>query len=149
MRIILTKDMDALGLAGQIVRVSAGYARNKLLPENLAVEATAINLKRYEKTQAEFEVRSQKDKDRAQALAERIEERVLTISQKAGEQDKLYGSVTSMDLAEALTQQGIDVDRRKIRIADPIKSLGEYQVPIRLHNEVTATIRVLVVRAEE
>jgi large subunit ribosomal protein L9 len=149
MRIILTKDMDALGLAGQIVRVSAGYARNKLLPENLAVEATAINLKRYEKTQAEFEVRSQKDKDRAQALAERIEERVLTISQKAGEQDKLYGSVTSMDLAEALTQQGIDVDRRKIRIADPIKSLGEYQVPIRLHNEVTATIRVSVVRAEE
>lgn len=149
MRIILTKDVDALGLAGQIVRVSAGFARNKLLPENLAVEATAINLKRYEKTQAEFEVRSQKDKDRAQALAERIEELVLTISQKAGEQDKLYGSVTSMDLAEALTRQGIDVDRRKIRIADPIKSLGEFQVPIRLHNEVTATIRVSVVRAEE
>jgi len=149
MRVILTKDVDALGLAGQIVRVSPGHARNKLLPENLAVEATSANLKRYEKTQAEFQVRSQKDKDRAKVLAERIEDLVLTIPQKAGEQDKLYGSVTSMDLAEALTQQGIDVDRRKIRIAEPIKSLGEFQVPIRLHNEVTATIRVSVVRAEE
>jgi len=149
MKIILTKDVEALGMAGKVVNVAPGYARNKLLRESLAVEATATNLKRYEKAQAEYKVRSLKVKDRAKALAEQIEDLILTIPQKAGENDKLYGSVTTMDIAEALEKEGIEVDRRKIRIPEPIKSLGEFEVSVKLHNEVTAAIRVSVVQAEE
>ncbi|MBW1708432.1 MAG: 50S ribosomal protein L9 [Deltaproteobacteria bacterium] len=149
MKVILTQDVDNLGLTGQIIDVSRGYARNKLIPSLWAVEATPGNLKSYEKARTEFEIRSMKEKERAQKHAQQIESIVLTIAQKAGEKDKLYGSVTSMDLVEAMSEQGLEMDRRKIKLAEPIKTLGDYEIPIRLHSEVTATIKVSVIKAED
>ena len=148
MEVILIQDVDSLGMAGQTVSVARGFARNKLIPGQLAVEATAGNLKRLEKQRQEFEIRSKKEKERAEELAGRIEALTITISQKAGEKDKLYGSVTSMDLAAAMEEQGVDIDRRKIKMPDPIKTLGDHEVPIRLHQDVTAILRVSVVREE-
>lgn len=148
MNIILIEDVDNLGLAGQVVTVAAGYARNKLIPGQLALEATPSNLKMLEKKRAEYEIRAKKEKERAAELAEKIEAVRLTISQKAGEKDKLYGSVTSMDLAAALEEQGLDIDRRKIKMTEPIKTLGEFEVPVKLHTDVTANLKVIVERAE-
>ncbi|MBW2091760.1 MAG: 50S ribosomal protein L9 [Deltaproteobacteria bacterium] len=148
MKVILTQDVDNLGLTGQIVDVSRGYARNKLIPSQWAVEATPGNLKVYEQARGEFEVRSMKEKERAEKLAKEIESISLTIAQKAGEKDKLYGSVTSMDLAEAMAEQGLEIDRRKIKLAEPIKALGDYEIPVKLHSDVTAVIKVSVVRSE-
>jgi len=148
MNVILTQDVESLGLAGQVVHVAQGYARNKLIPADLAIEATPANLKLHEKKRNEYELRAMKEKERAQTLARRIGELQLTISQKAGEKDKLYGSVTSMDLAAAMAEQGVDLDRRKIKLAEPIKVLGDYEVPIKLHAEVTALLAVSVIRAE-
>jgi large subunit ribosomal protein L9 len=148
MEVILIQDVDSLGMAGQTVNVARGFARNKLIPSQLAVEATPGNLKKLEKQRAEFEIRSKKEKERAQELADRIEALTITISQKAGEKDKLYGSVTSMDLAAAMEDKGVEIDRRKIKLPDPIKSLGDHEVPIRLHQDVTAMLRVSVVREE-
>ena len=116
MQVILTQDVESFGLAGQVLEVARGYARNKLIPAKVAVEATPGNLKAFEKARAEFELRSLKEKEQAEILAKQIDEITLTISKKAGEKDKLYGSVTSMDLAEALAEQGVEVDRRKIRL---------------------------------
>ncbi len=149
MRVILAEDIDSLGLAGQVVEVSRGYARNKLIPGKLAVEATSGNMKVFEKARSEFEIRSLKEKERAEKLAREIEEITLTISQKAGEKGKLYGSVTSLDLIQAMTEQGVEFDRRKIRLPEPIKALGDFEVPVRLQSEVTAIIKVSVVKAEE
>lgn len=148
MKVILTQDVDALGLAGQVVTVADGYARNKLIPAQMAEKATPATLKKFEKQRAEFEIRAMKEKELAQHLADRIKALHLTITQKAGEKDKLYGSVTSMDLAGAMAEQGVDIDRRKIRMTEPIKSLGDFEVPIKLHTDVTAEIKVSVVRAE-
>ena len=149
MRVILAEDIDSLGLAGQVVEVSRGYARNKLIPGKLAVQATSGNMKVFEKARAEFEIRSLKEKERAEKLAQEIEEITLIISQKAGERGKLYGSVTSLDLIQAMAEQGVEFDRRKIRLLEPIKALGDFEVPVRLLSEVTATIKVSVVKAEE
>lgn len=148
MKVILTQDVDALGLAGQVVDVATGYARNKLVPGGLALEASPANLKLLEKEAAEYEVRAMKEKEKAQSLAGQIEAIRLTISQKAGEKDKLYGSVTSMDLAAALAKQGVDLDRRKIKMAENIKILGDYEIPVKLHTEVTAALKVSVIKAE-
>jgi large subunit ribosomal protein L9 len=149
MKVILTQDVDTLGLVGQIVDVSSGYARNKLLPGELAVKASASNMRAFEKTRAEFEVRSLKEKERAEQLAQQIGALSLTISQKSGENDKLYGSVTSMDLAQLLSDNKVDIDRRKIRMQEPIKTLGDFEIPVKIHPEVTATFKVSVVKAEE
>jgi len=149
MQVILTQDVESLGLTGQVLEVARGYARNKLIPAKLAVEATPGNLKAFEKARAEFKVRSLKEKEQAKILAREIDEITVTIAKKAGEKDKLYGSVTSMDLAEALAEQGVEVDRRKIRLTEPIKSLGEHEVPVRLHQEVTGIFTVNVIRAED
>ena len=148
MKVILTQDVDTLGLAGQVVNVAAGYARNMLIPAKLAEEATASNLKKFEKQRAEFQLRAMKEKELAQSVAAKIKALRITISQKAGEKDKLYGSVTSMDLAEAMAEKGVEIDRRKIRLTEPIKSLGDYEVPIKLHTDVTVDLKVNVVRAE-
>ncbi|MBU2552628.1 MAG: 50S ribosomal protein L9 [Proteobacteria bacterium] len=148
MKIILTQDVDTLGLAGQVMDVAKGYARNKLIPANLAVEASQANLRMFEKKRAEYELRAMKEKDRAQKLAQELSALAITIAQKAGEKDKLYGSVTTMDLAAALSEQGMNIDRRKIRLAEPIKALGEYEVQVKLHTEVTASVKVSVIREE-
>ena len=148
MEVILIQDVDSLGMTGQLVNVAKGFARNKLIPGKLAVEATPGNLKKLEKQRQEFEIRSKKEKDRAKELAGQIENITVTIHQKAGEKDKLYGSVTSMDLAAALEEKGVDIDRRKIKMPEPIKTLGDHEVPVRLHQDVTAMLRVSVVREE-
>ncbi|MBW2621463.1 MAG: 50S ribosomal protein L9 [Deltaproteobacteria bacterium] len=149
MKVILTEDIDSLGLEGQVVDVARGHARNKLIPGKLAVEATSGNMKAFEKARTEFTVRSLKEKERAEQFAKEIEEISLTISQKAGEKGKLYGSVTSIDLAQAMAEQGIELDRRKIKLPEPIKALGDFDVPVRLQAEVTAIMKVSVIEAEE
>ncbi|MFH1139812.1 MAG: 50S ribosomal protein L9 [Pseudomonadota bacterium] len=148
MQVILTQDVDSLGLTGQVVEVKRGFARNMLIPAHLALQANATNLKRLEKERATFEERSKKEKDRARDLAAQLKAVRLTIAQKAGEKDKLYGSVTTMDLAAALAEKGFDLDRRKIKLSEPIKTLGDFEITVKLHGEVTAAVKVSVVRAE-
>lgn len=149
MKIILTKDVDALGMTGQIFNVAKGYARNYLIPQGFAVEATAQNLKRMEGERQKVEDRMLKAKDEAERARDKMSEVVITIAQKVGEEDRLYGSVTTMDIAAQLEKQGISIDRRKIHLDKPIKALGEFEVPVKLHPEVTAAVKVVVVPEEE
>ena len=148
MEVILREDIDKLGHRGQIVKVAAGYARNYLLPKRLAVPATEANKKIIEQErQAHLrrEVRAATD---AGDLGKLLQGVVVTIAQKAGENDQLFGSVTSKDIAEALDRQSFSIERKKIILEDPIRQLGEHTVSIRLHREVTAEIKVNVVREE-
>jgi large subunit ribosomal protein L9 len=145
MKVILMQDMDSLGLAGEIIEVARGYARNFLIPKKVALEATQDNIKRTEAQRKNIEVKRIKLKEDALKIKERLAEVVITIAQKAGEEEKLYGSVTSMDIAEHLEKQGISLDRRKILLNKPIKTLGEFSVPVKLHPQVNAPIKVVVV----
>jgi large subunit ribosomal protein L9 len=145
MKVILTQDMDSLGLAGEIVEVARGYARNYLIPKKVALEATEDNIRRTEAQRKNIEVKRIKLKEDALKIKERLADVVITIAQKAGEEEKLYGSVTSMDIAEQLEKQGITIERRKIVLDKPIKSLGEFSVPVKLHANVSAPIKVIVV----
>ena len=145
MKVILTQDMDSLGLAGEIVEVARGYARNYLIPQKIALEATEDNIKRTETQRKTIEIKRIKLKEDAQKVKERLAEVMISIAQKVGEEEKLYGSVTSMNIADELEKQGITIDRRKIILDKPIKSLGEFSVPIKLHPQVTASIKVTVV----
>lgn len=145
MKIILRKDTDDLGLEGDIVDVAKGYARNYLLPKGIALEASTQNLKFMETQKKKIEIRRIKAKEDAEKVKEKMADVVVTISQKAGEEDKLYGSVTSMDIAGDLEKQGVAIDRRKIVLEKPIKTLGEFDVPIKLHPEVMSSIKVVVV----
>jgi large subunit ribosomal protein L9 len=149
MKIILTKDVDALGMTGQIFDVAKGYARNYLIPQGFALEATAQNLKRMEGERQKVEDRLLKAKEEAERARDKMAEVVITIAQKVGGEDKLYGSVTTMDIAARLEKEGISIDRRKIHLDKPIKALGEFDVPVRLHPEVTAAVKVVVVPEEE
>ena len=145
MKVILTQDMDSLGLAGEIVEVARGYARNYLIPQKIALEVTEDNIKRTETQRKNIEIKRIKLKEDAQKIKERLAEVTISIAQKVGEEDKLYGSVTTMNIADELEKQGITIDRRKIILDKPIKSLGEFSVPIKLHPQVTASIKVTVV----
>ena len=145
MKIILREDMDALGLEGDIVDVANGYGRNYLIPKGIALEANTQNIKLLETQRKKIEIKRLKAKEEAEKVKERLADVMITISQKAGEEDKLYGSVTSMDIAAHLEKQGILIDRKKISMDKPIKALGEYDVPIRLYPEVTGSIKVTVV----
>jgi large subunit ribosomal protein L9 len=145
MKIILREDMDALGLEGDIVEVANGYGRNYLIPKGIALEANTQNIKLLETQRKKIEIKRLKAKEEAEKVKERLADVMITISQKAGEEDKLYGSVTSMDIAAHLEKQGILIDRKKISMDKPIKALGEYDVPIRLYPEVTGSIKVTVV----
>jgi large subunit ribosomal protein L9 len=145
MKVILTQDMDSLGLAGEIVEVARGYARNYLIPKKVALEATEDNIKKTETQRKSIEVKRIKLKEDALKVKALLADVVITIAQKAGEEDKLYGSVTSMDIAEGIEKAGITIDRRKILLNKPIKSLGEYSVPIKLHPQVSAPVKVMVV----
>ncbi len=149
MEVILRQDIDGLGLEGDIVNVAKGYARNYLIPKGRAVEASPQNIKDLELLQKKIEVRKSKAKDDAEKLKEKIEEVVLSFSVKAGEEGKLYGSITTMDLASDLEKQGIDIDRRKIIMERPIKSLGEFELPVKLYPEVTGSLKVTVVAEKE
>jgi large subunit ribosomal protein L9 len=148
MQIILQEDVEKLGTRGQLVEVAEGYARNFLLPRKLALEATAGNMKRLEKMRVAFAVKEATEKGDAQKLAELLAGVSLEIARKAGENDQLFGSVTPADIAEALAAKGFTVDKRKIALTDPIKHVGEFDVPVKLHREVALTVK-LVVKKEE
>lgn len=148
MEVILREDVEKLGHRGQVVKVASGYARNFLLPKRLAVAATDSNKKIVEQERQAALRREAKESADAAELGKLVETVTITIAQKAGENDQLFGSVTSKDIAEALEKQNYQIDRRKIQLADPIKTLGEFKVPIRLHRDVTVDVTVNVVREE-
>ena len=144
MRIILKKDIDELGYEGDMADVAKGYARNYLIPKGFAVEATTQNLKTFEMQKRKIEVKRLKAREQAERLKEQIGGLVITFNQKAGEEGKLYGSVTGMDIAGELEKKGVVVDRRKIALDKPIKTLGEFAVPIKIFPKVTAMVKVVV-----
>ena len=149
MKVILREDVDKLGARGDLVKVTSGYARNFLLPKRLAVAATDANKKIVEQERQAHLRKEAKLADEAGDLAKLMASVTVTISQKAGENDQLFGSVTSKDIAEALEKQGYTIERRKIALDEPIKSLGEFKVPLRLHRDVTAEITLNVVKESE
>ena len=148
MEVILRDDIEKLGSRGQIVNVAPGYARNFLLPKRLAVPATESNRKIVEQERQAHLRREAKVKSDAADLAKLMADVSVTIRQKAGEQDQLFGSVTSKDVADALEQAGYQIERRKIQLDEPIKSLGDFRVPVRLHKDVTIEVTVHVVKDE-
>ena len=148
MDIILREDVEKLGTRGQMVKVASGYARNYLLPKRLAVAATDANKKIVEQERQGHLRREAKLVADAGELAKMMAEVSVTIAQKAGDNDQLFGSVTSKDIADALEQQGYTIERRKIVLDEPIKTLGEFKVAVRLHREVPAEITVRVVKEE-
>ena len=145
MKIILRQAMDTLGLEGDTVDVANGYARNYLIPKGIALEANIQNVKLLETQRKKIEIKRLKAKEEAEKIKEKLADVMITISQKAGDEDKLYGSVTNMDIAAHLEKQGILIDRKKISMDKPIKTLGEFEVSIRLYPEVTGSIKVTVV----
>ena len=146
MRLILRTDIEQLGRRGEVVKVAPGYGRNYLLPKGLAYEYSESNIKRVEKERKVLEVKLMKEKQEAEDLARRVGGVSCTIVRKVGESDTLYGSVTNADIAESLHKEGFSIDKRRILLAEPIKALGIYAVPIRLHPEVTAELKVWVVK---
>lgn len=146
MKVILLENVPQLGEAGQIVEVKRGHARNYLFPRKLAVEADPKNLKRIEHHKKLLENRKTKELREAQRLAQQLEALSLTLSRKAGEQDKLFGAVTDMDIEKALRDKNYPVTRKMIHLDEPIKALGVYQVPIKLHPQVEAKLKVWVIK---
>jgi large subunit ribosomal protein L9 len=145
MEVILREHVDNVGRRGEIVKVADGYARNFLLPRKLALPATAGNKQRIERERAKFEAREMEERKVAEAVAARMESLELEIARRVGETDALYGSVTTSDVADALAAQGFEIDRRKVHLQEPLKRLGQFDVPVRLHRDVTASIKVKVV----
>jgi large subunit ribosomal protein L9 len=143
--VILREHVDHVGRRGDLVKVADGYARNYLLPRKLALLATEGNKKQVERERAKFEIKELEEQKSAQAVADRMANIEIEISRKVGETEALYGSVTSADVADALAAKGFELDRRKLHLPDPIKRLGEYEVPIRLHRDVTVKLKVRVV----
>lgn len=144
MRIILQETIEKLGVAGQVVEVKPGYARNYLLPRKLAIPATVNNLRRLEKIKSAWAQRESSERESATQLAEVLNTVTVTLSRKAGENDQLFGSVTATDIAASLVAQGYTVDKRRIQLAEPIKVIGEYTVDIKLYSGVTATVKIHV-----
>ncbi len=147
MQVILKEEIEKLGKIGDIVVVADGYARNFLIPKNLVIEATPKNIKRTEHEKRLIAEQLKKAKKEAEDVAKRFAEITVTIPVQVGEEGKLFGSVTTMDIAAALEKEGIPVERKKILLENPIKELGEYTMPIKIHPEVTANLKVQVVKA--
>ncbi len=145
MRVILRQNVDDLGLEGDILNVSKGYARNYLIPKGLALEATNENIKLMGTQRKKIEARRLKVKEDAEKIRDQLGELTVTISHKVGEEEKLYGSVTTMDISAHLEKLGVDIDRKKLVLEKPIKTLGEFDVYVKLHPEVTGSIKVAVV----
>jgi large subunit ribosomal protein L9 len=145
MKVILKSDVKDLGNIGEVVNVKDGFARNFLVPKGLAVEASTKNVKVFEHEKKKIQEMARKVKAGAAGLAERISAAKITIKAKAGEEDRLFGSVTSMDIADALKAEGIEIDKKKIQLDEPIKRVGEYTVAIKLHSDVSAQLNVQVV----
>ena len=149
MKIILQENLEKLGTRGQVVEVADGYARNYLLPRKLALAATAGNLGQIERIRARLAKIEAHEHSQAQETAGVISAAVVRLARKVGQNDQLFGSVTSADIAEALATQGIEVDKRKVALDAPIKKVGEFQVPIKLHHDVTVSVKVFVTREGE
>ena len=145
MKVVLREDVDKLGDRGQVVNVAAGYARNYLFPKSLAFEATTGNMRQIELRKKIWVVREAREADDANKLAARIAEIKLVIAKKVGEHDTLYGSVTSQEIADLLKAKGVEVDRRKIQLQEPIRSIGTFSIPIKIHRQVVATVSLEVV----
>ena len=148
MQIILQEDVEKLGSRGELVDVAAGYARNFLLPRKLGIEATPGNMKRLERMRVTFAKKEATEKGAAETLAGALQGVSLSFSRKAGDNEQLFGSVTSADIADALEAQGYHIDKRKITLADPIKVVGEYEIPVKLHREISANVKVTVKKEE-
>ncbi|HEV2426267.1 MAG TPA: 50S ribosomal protein L9 [Terriglobia bacterium] len=144
MEVILIENVDKLGHRGQLVKAADGYGRNYLLPKKLAIAASPQNRKWVEQQRVRFLKLEAKEKGEASDLAQILEGVSLTFARKSGEQGALFGSVTAIDIAEGLSAQGYKIDRRKIQLSNPLKVVGEYDIPVRLHRDVTATIKVKV-----
>lgn len=148
MKVILRQDMDELGLEGTIVNVKEGYARNYLIPKGFALVADNRNIKLIEMQKKKIETNRIKAKEDAEKVAKSLEGVVITIAQKVGEEDKLFGSVTSMDIADEMEKKGISIDRKKIVLDKPIKTLGEYDIKVKLHAQVVGSVKVNVIAGE-
>ena len=146
MEVILRQAVENLGKPGEVVKVKNGYARNYLLPRDLAYEATPGNLKRIQQERDRLEAAENQRRETAQELATRLEQVSLTFSARVGDEGKLFGSVTATDIAQQLESQGFHIEKRQIDLHDPIKALGVYRVPVRLHAEVKPEIRVWVIK---
>jgi large subunit ribosomal protein L9 len=148
MQVILTENVEGLGNIGDLVKIKPGYGRNFLLPRGLALEANTRNLKEMEHQKRQLEHKMQKLTQAAQLLKGRIEAVTCSLVHRAGEEGKLFGSVTSMEIEAKLAEAGVEIDRKKIQLAEPIKAVGEYSVPVKLQAGVTAQIKVVVSAAE-
>jgi large subunit ribosomal protein L9 len=146
MELILIKDVEHLGKLGDVVNVKEGYARNYLLPRKLALEATETSKKVIEKERLKIEKKKEEGKKESEKLVKKLEKLSLTIPVQVGEKDKLYGSVTTQDISNLLKEEGFDIDKKKIELPTPIKALGIYNIKIKLASEITATVKVWVVK---
>ena len=145
MDVILREHIDNLGRRGDIVKVAPGYARNFLLPRKLALAVTEANKRQIEREKKVAEVREAEERTQAEAMAQRMAQAEIEIARRVGEHDTLYGSVTSADVAHALEAKGFEVEKRRIQLPEPLKALGEFTVPVRIHRDVTAQVKVKVV----
>lgn len=144
MEVILKEDVVKLGSRGDVVKVADGYGRNYLLPRKLAIEASRANKAVIDQMKAAALRRSAKEKSQAEELAKQFEGVSVSFQRRSGEHDQLFGSVTSGDIADALSKQGFEVDRRKIQLHEPLKTIGEFSVPMRLHKDVTTHLKVVI-----
>lgn len=149
MEVILKEDVPKLGHRGDVIKVAEGYGRNYLLPRKLAIEATKANKVVIEQMKQAAVRRSAVEKADSEALSRQLEGVSVTLQRKSGDKDQLFGSVTSGDIAEALERKGFNIDRRKIQLHDPLKTLGEFDVPVRLHREVTSRVKVIIEKEAE
>ena len=148
MKIILNQNLDTLGRAGDLVKVSDGYARNYLIPRGLASEADDRNIKAFEHEKKRILLQAEKESKRAEEIADRLKETTCTIARRSGDQEKIFGSVGAKDIQEALLVQGIEIDKKNILLDEPIKALGEFPVVVKLGAGKTAEIKVAVVSEE-
>ncbi|UCD17017.1 MAG: 50S ribosomal protein L9 [Candidatus Zixiibacteriota bacterium] len=146
MKVILKQDVQELGRAGQIVEVKGGYGRNFLIPRNLAIPATTANIRAINEIEKQNQIRERKQRNEAEKLKETMEKLSLTIEVLVGEEDKIFGSVTSQNVAELLAKENINIDKRDIFLEEPIKSLGVYTIPIKIEKDIIANVKVWVIR---
>jgi len=147
MKVILKENIEHLGQIGDVVKVAPGYARNYLLPKSFAIEATEKNSKALEHAKRQLAYKKNKTLEAAKNLVAKLEALAVQLTHQAGEEGKLFGSVTNMEIAAFLKNNGLEIDRKKIVLTEPIKQLGEYSVPVKIHPEVSATLKVTVVAA--
>jgi len=149
MKIILKEDLESLGKCGEVIQVKDGYARNYLFPRNLAIPATKGNLSSIEEITRQKKFRDEKKKKGEEKLKSDLEKISITAEVKVGEEDRVFGSVTSQDIAELLKEQGFEIDKRRIDLEEPIKALGVYTVPVKIHGDVVANLKLWVVKQSE